>query len=689
MNFFNEPSTLVSRIMQYILVPTALILLPNYLAVAAVACEAGFIADNFSNADYGKLGSNSPPPTTGADKLLDGIASENYVFAANSFTTSGALDSGGINTYKSITTGGVQNFEFFQDFKTPETTRTVSYTFKNKFTNNPQALDKLSLTVYDIDSNVSLNPTIFRPRYFEFFDEVTITGFTSAGAPVNPVLNAKGNTITDNAPYRQQSTTSGFSCSDLDNKCKVSVTFDEPIVRVDVVYGNNTDLNYYWQDKYNNPGDQLINIVFDGYCYKPQPRLTYKKELSDPRKANTDQFTVEIKDNADNSVVTNGITTTTTKGTGNTITNGTGTTGTFKINPTKTYTLTEAASGTTILSNYMPIYACKKSGLNGATTTTLNPNSLQLTYGDDWTCTVTNGLKPYTFTGFVFNDNGGITARESTRQDTSSTFTNNVNYFNGIFNISGNNTESGIGANDLQVRLTNCGPLGGTDIAGTVAQSIPKSAPQGLLLGQYRFTVPASVVATLSPQKVCVVQIEPRDWEYSVDTTPNFREVSLTPNRFDYKTDGTLNLDFGEVQANNASLVLVKSQYVNNCDINANYDGTNGTSSQTPIFSSDSITNIEPGKCIAYRIEAYNRGHVDLKDIKISDELQTKAQGGLVNSVFALPAPKGDPTSLYTSTTLPTGTITSELFKLDKPTGAVPTKATLYFNTKYGTTVDP
>ena len=337
----------------------------------------------------------------------------------------------------------------------------------------------------------------------------------------------------------------------------------------------------------------------------------------------------------------------------------------------------------------MPIYACKKSGLNGATITTLNPNSLQLTYGDDWTCTVTNGLKPYTFTGFVFNDNGGITARESTRQDTSSTFTNNVNYFNGIFNISGNNTESGIGANDLQVRLTNCGPNGGTDIAGTVAQSIPTSAPQGLLLGQYRFTVPASVVATLSPQKVCVVQVEPRDWEYSVDTTPNFREVSLTPNRFDYKTDSTLNLDFGEVQANNASLVLVKSQYVNNCDINANYDGTNGTPSQTPIFSRDSITNIEPGKCIAYRIEAYNRGHVDLKDIRISDELQTKAQGGLVNSVFALPAPKGDPTSLYTRTTLPTGTITSELFKLDKPTGAVPTKATLYFNTKYGTTVDP
>lgn len=670
----------------WVIVFSLLMVFYSYETLAAVTCDAGFISDNFSNADYGKLGSNSPPPIAGADKLLDGLISENYVLAANSFSISGALDSDGINTYKSVTIGGVQNFEFFQDFATPETTRTVSYTFKNKFTEQAQELNKVSLSVYDIDSNISYNST---PPYFEFFDEVTIKGFTSLGAPVSHTVSSKGATITDTAPYRQNSTTNDFSCSGLSNNCKVSIVFDKPIARVDVVYGNNTNLKYYYNNKLNNPGDQLVNIVFDGYCYKPQPRLTYKKELSDPRKANTDQFTVQIKDNADNSLVTNNITTTTTTGVGSTVTNGTGTTGTFKINPTKTYTLTEAASATSILSNYMPIYACKKSGLNGAPITTLNPNSLQLTYGDDWTCTVTNGLKPYTFTGFVFNDNGGITARESTRQDTSSTFTNNVNYFNGIFNISGNNTESGIGANDLQVRLTNCGPLGGTDIAGTVAQSIPKSAPQGLLLGQYRFTVPASVVATLSPQKVCVVQIEPRDWEYSVDTTPNFREVSLTPNRFDYKTDGTLNLDFGEVQANNASLVLVKSQYVNNCDINANYDGTNGTSSQTPIFSSDSITNIEPGKCIAYRIEAYNRGHVDLKDIKISDELQTKAQGGLVDSVFALPVPKGDSASLYTGTTLPIGTITSELFKLDKPTGTVPTKATLYFNTKYGTTVNP
>lgn len=687
MSLSNKLSDIKSKLIEryWVIIFTLLMVFYSYETLAAVTCDAGFISDNFSDADYGKLGSNSPPPTTGADKLLDGIINENYVLAANSFSISGSLDSGGKNTYKSIVTDRVQNFEFFQDFATPETTRTVSYTFKNEFTGQDQELDKVSLSIYDIDSNISYNST---PPYFEFFDEVTIKGFTSLGASVSHTLSSKGTTITDTAPYRQKSTTNDFSCSGLSNNCKVSIVFDKPVAKVDIVYGNNTDLRYYYNNKLNNPGDQLINIVFDGYCYKPQPRLTYKKELSDPRKANTDQFTVQIKDNTDNSVVTNGITTTTTKGTGNTITNGTGTTGIFKINPTKTYTLTEVASDITTLSNYMPIYACRKSGPNGATITTFNPNSLQLTYGDDWTCTVTNGLKPYTFTGFVFNDNGGVlksNIEPKTKFDVSSKFTSNSSYFNGIFDRS---NEVGIGTTSgLSVSLTDCK---GNNISTIISNTNPQTNLNSPL-GQFKFTVPANAIANLPVKEVCLVQTEPDPWTFSVDTTPNIRKIDLTknPNRFDYKTDDLLNLDFGEVETDYASLVLVKSQYVNNCDINANYDGTNGTSSQPPSFSTDSITNIEPGKCIAYRIEAYNRGHVDLKDIRISDELQTKAQGGLVNSVFALPAPKGDPTSLYTRTTLPTGTITSELFKLDKPTGAVPTKATLYFNTKYGTTVDP
>ena len=663
------------RYLQQLLVIFTTLVFSSY-TIAAVTCDAGFVSDEFAPADYGNLGSNASPPVLGINQLLNGIKNESYIIASNSLNTvaTGTLETRGSNFYRPKTlTGGVESFELFQDFTDKAGTRTVSYTFTNNFSKQSQALDNVSLSIYDIDVNYVATGTgssNLGVRYFEFSDQVTITGFTSAGAPVTPIRKYSGAGMTTTAPYRQTTTTSDVLCStdSIDEKCKVSVAFDQPIVRVDVTYGNNPNLEYYDFNSIGNPGDQLINIVFDGYCYQPQPRLTYTKALSTSRKTNNDQFTVQIKDNADNSVVTSGITSVTTTGSNNTVTTGTGTTGTFKVNPTKTYTLTEAVSGSTNLADYTALYACRKS--DGTSVSTLDPKNLKLTYGDNWTCTITNGSPNYVFSGTVFNDNGGLIL------EANKLGTVNSQYFNGIFDpLSG---EVGISNPNLAVRLTDCSAEN-TLIPTTLPQAITDT---GIKKGQYNFSVSSS--ALQNKTKVCIVQVEPENWEYSVDSTTNKREVALNTGVYNYN-----NLDFGEVQANNASLVLVKSQYVNNCDINVNYNGTNGTPSQTPIFSRDSITNIEPGKCIAYRIEAYNRGHVDLKDIRISDKLQTKAQGGLVNSVFALPVPKGDPASLYTGTTLPTGTITSEPFKLDKPTGTVPTKATLYFNTKYGTTVDP
>lgn len=297
-------------------------------------------------------------------------------------------------------------------------------------------------------------------------------------------------------------------------------------------------------------------------------------------------------------------------------------------------------------------------------------------FGDEITCTITNTpIDNYTFTGYVFNDNGGIVENNSsnldtnTKSDISSRFTGNTNYFNGVFDSS---SEVGIGTTaGLSVSLTDCK---GNNIS-TVA---PNSNPQTQLnspLGQFKFTVSASAIANLTTKEVCLVQVEPDPWTFSVDTTPNLRKISLAAGKFDYKTDGSRNLDFGEVKANYASLVLIKSQHVNDCDINANYDGIS--------FSTAEINDIEPGKCIAYKIDAYNRGHVDLNNIEITDKLQSQT----VTSSFTMPLPKGIPATLYNNTSLPSsGTITSNIFNLDKPTGTSATKATLYFNTKYGTT---
>ena len=297
-------------------------------------------------------------------------------------------------------------------------------------------------------------------------------------------------------------------------------------------------------------------------------------------------------------------------------------------------------------------------------------------FGDEITCTITNTpIDNYTFTGYVFNDNGGIVENNSsnldtnTKSDISSRFTGNSDYFNGVFDSS---SEVGIGTTaGLSVSLTDCK---GNNIS-TVA---PNSNPQTQLnspLGQFKFTVSASAIANLTTKEVCLVQVEPDPWTFSVDTTPNLRKISLVAGKFDYKTDGSRNLDFGEVKANYASLVLIKSQHVNDCDINANYDGIS--------FSTSEIDGIEPGRCIAYKIDAYNRGHVALNKIKISDELQNKT----VKSVFTTPFPRGSSNAIYSNTTtLPIGTIVSKEFSLAVPDGAVATQATLYFNTKYGTT---
>lgn len=530
-------------------------------------------------------------------------------------------------------------------------------------------VSKYGFVVQDLDSNQN-------GRYIESITLATTGGFFSKTADKPFQFSNANQTI---------SGTAWDNCNTA-SPCNFNIDwgYKPALVPFAITHGN----PYSEGSTTTSAGGYVTGYSDFYFCLAP-PKLVVKKVLSGNRVNdsvnNADQF--EIKVTGD-SLATNSFTTT---GSAATINNGTS--DLLSLAESKTYTISERVINGSV-SNYSATYICNNATTGSAFTTTsgtatLNAETIptrsfaisNLNYGDEITCIITNTANAYTFTGFVFNDNGGITAKESTRQDFSSTFTNNANYFNGIFDTSGNNTELGIGANGLQVRLTNCGLNGGTNIAGTVAQSIPTPAPQGLLLGQYKFTVPASALASLPSRKVCVVQVEPIDWEYSVDTTTNSREVILVNDTYSYS-----NIDFGEVKSDNASLVLIKSQYVNNCDINTSYN-TTGTPSQTPIFSTGEIMDVVPGKCIAYKIDAYNRGHVDLKDIQIKDELQNRSKGSPVTSVFVLPFPIGSSKSIYdNNSSLPSGTITSKLFNLNKSTGATPTKATLYFNTKYGTT---
>lgn len=432
------------------------------------------------------------------------------------------------------------------------------------------------------------------------------------------------------------------------------------------------------------------------FCLAP-PKIIVKKQLDGNRvndaNINRDQFSISINNGATS------LKTFETTGSGQTVTNDNS--GVVDLTTSTTYTITERVTNSQNngdIANYNASYTC-----NNATTgsTTAMPTAAMTynaaaktrsftlsntTYGDEITCTITNSPSVpsnYTFSGIVFNDNGGITANESNKQDISATFTGNSNYYNGVFDSG----ETGISGSGLQIRLTDCS---GSNIVSTSPnpQTVSSAAAS---VGRYSFTVSPSTLAGRS--KVCLVQTEPNSWEYSEDTTINTQEVALVTNIFNYKTEKnssgnvTRNLDFGEVKAANTALVLKKFQYVHTCDSALNYPNIADTNQPTTGFSINSANDVEPGNCIAYKLEAYNRGHVDLNEVKINDSLQRTP----FESVFNLPRPLGNPSSVFksTNTSAPmgqNGIIISDTFNLLKtPASSTdPSKATLYFNTKYG-----
>ncbi|MBP2281218.1 hypothetical protein H4W00_002031 [Psychrobacter sp. PL19] len=424
--------------------------------------------------------------------------------------------------------------------------------------------------------------------------------------------------------------------------------------------------------KHNNTfsetnSDHTVGYSDFYFCLAP-PKVIIKKQLEGARVNPNDQFEI---------ITTQGTTTPnrfTTTGSGTTVTNDSSPVITLK--ESTSYTVTERViNGTTLgdIANYNATYTCNNATTGSTTvmpTATMAYNSTtktraftlaDTTYGDEITCTITNANapKPYTFSGTVFNDNAGLSLTTDE--------INNVDskYFNGILNKG----ELGIYNSKLKVSLTDC------DSNTLIITSLPN--PQTVSsTGQYSFNVPQSSLAV--GQMVCLTENEPDSWDYSIDTTSNKREVKIINGNYIYD-----NLDFGEVKANNTALVLKKTQYVHTCNVNLNYlDATINQSTSDPTigFSDQPVSDITPDQCIAYRVVAYNRGHVELKEVEITDPLQS------IKSSFSMPVPKGDPATIYTSNALPTtNKIISNKFSLRRASDSA-TKATLYFNSKYSTT---
>lgn len=434
-------------------------------------------------------------------------------------------------------------------------------------------------------------------------------------------------------------------------------------------------------------GAHVIGYSDFYFCLAP-PKLTVRKALTGTRVNSNDQFEISV---TGGSIAANSFTTT---GTGSTITNGTS--ATLSLVESTSYTITERVmNGTTLgdIANYSATYTCNNATTGSSTvmpTTAMTYNATtktrsftlaNTTFGDEITCTITNTPTTYTFSGIVFNDNGGITASDTTRQNISSTFIGNSSYFNGVYDSA---TESGIYDNNLSIRLTDCS---GNNI--TTLSSNPQTVSSAqATIGRYNFIVSPSALANRT--RVCLIEVEPSAWQYTVDTNTDTREVTLIADVYDYKTERnaagaiTRNLDFGEVQASNTALVLIKSQYVHECTDSLNYQNVADDNNPAVGFSINPISGVSPGKCIAYRIQAYNRGHVSLQQVQINDKLQTVP----ITSVFRRPAPLFLPTSVGSPTVVydSNGEIQSNPFSLDATpsSNTQPNSATLYFNTKYG-----
>jgi large repetitive protein len=102
--------------------------------------------------------------------------------------------------------------------------------------------------------------------------------------------------------------------------------------------------------------------------------ITLTKALGTARVRAGDEFTVQLKDSTGS--VVNPTANSTTTGSGSTVTPGTGTTGPTRVTPGATYTLTEIAAGTTVLSEYDERIACTNATAGSPTTLPSGPIDL-------------------------------------------------------------------------------------------------------------------------------------------------------------------------------------------------------------------------------------------------------------------------------------------------------------------------
>lgn len=537
--------------------------------------------------------------------------------------------------------------------------------------NSPVSTTSRTNHVLDIRVNRSISKTGYK---IQDLDSVT----TNTGTPYieqadasanNGKLTFNSNFHTINAAGNIVTGRRGLNCAV--GECTIDANWNYTLADIALNLKHNNVLS-----EVNSP--HAIGYSDFYFCLAP-PKLIVKKVLDGNRANANDQFEITV---TGGSVATNSFTTT---GSGSTVTNDTS--ATLSLAENTSYTITERTMNGTALgdiANYNATYTCTNAATGNTTVmptaamtynATAKTRSFTLantTYGDEITCTIVNTPRPYTFSGTVFNDNGGITGSnaDATNENiTTGPYANNNNYFNGVFDTVAPNAETSITGST--VRLVNCA-------APSTVYATQVVSPAGT----YQISAPAATINS-NINNICLIE-ERSDNDYPIRTSSGSRNIRIVANTYDYP-----NNNFGRVIAANAALVLKKAQYINNCPTTLNYtDPTINTANNADPrtgFSTGSINDIAPGQCIAYRITATNRANIGIDNFVMRDVLQKKGvNNATVTSVLALPALS---TVDYTASENPAvgtnGEVKTKVLSLGSRT-----KRDFYFNTKYGTTLD-
>jgi uncharacterized repeat protein (TIGR01451 family) len=190
-------------------------------------------------------------------------------------------------------------------------------------------------------------------------------------------------------------------------------------VRLPTTVTQVTSVQYVYRSDYSdNTADDDIRFrnIQINQC---KATLRLQKQIVTGRESGTDQFALSIASGG------SPLASTTTTGTGTTVNTGLATLAPF--NPGVLHTLSEAAAGTTDLSDYTSTYSCANASSG---TGTILPSgtgtsfSLTPASGDDITCTVVNTRRPVTLTltkisqggtrAFTFTGNNGWTSQTIT-----------------------------------------------------------------------------------------------------------------------------------------------------------------------------------------------------------------------------------------------------------------------------------